>query len=910
MKLQISEPQTRMLAFLGALSLILAGSVVGYAINGWTFALLLVTVLLVGIFILRPVLSPPWSEDPRGRLLTLTIFAGIAASFGLWDSTLFALISGIFAKLSIPVPIQPTTEQQIVVLAIVGGVLVILTWLFERNQILPPPQPQVSEEDESFPKTDYKELRDRFCKYMVTVLNKIDEEVNWSDSEFTTLEAEIVMEQRESSRPKIVPDLIEAIRKDHKTSTFILIGDPGSGKSVSLRRLARVLYDSVSMTGIVPVYVNLREWDGPREPTDSDIVDFVYRYLLRISGRAGQAFLKNWYEKMLSHGLFFFLIDSFDEMPAVMDCDERSPQLKKISEAFDRFFHDIHQCRGVLSSRPFRQPIGVRGRRLTIRPFTEAQIRNAMKNWLRGWNLDENAIIYRLFTERPELSPAIRNPFTADLIAQYVIDNPDKLPDNYFDLYDHYICKRLKEDISNLNQLGLTSDQVLDAATKIAWTMYNAEDVGLEIDVPRLEQLIADKHLGNKITAMRFSRIARVGGVDNERFSFAHRRFAEFFAVRAIQSGDAKIAINAIPSDSRWRDALVVYSGIAPIKQVEELATFSWQIIQKHAGALISGNLMEAMPAIHCLRFLRDACQSRSESLDTFRSDLSDFILTTIQSEDVLVAKIATEAVPLLTPTHRTQAIAKAFERHMPWLSETALRSCRHLANLEPDAIASVRQFIQTLPTQRLLTSFRDIDFSLSLSESLRYVRFSLRIDVISLVLLWILLPLFCVSSNQVSLLLQIIVVSAIVEIASSLLAPVGFWPASITTRSGFDSSIRLGIMVLVAYPMLLFLLTLLYSVYILIQGLVQNSLTFEQLAALPVVLASTIPIPPGPVAIPLTVLAMPWGFWPRAIAIIGRAKRFLNIGRAKQFLYWLIRNRNEFTSSLLIFTQLLCFDR
>jgi len=66
-------------------------------------------------------------------------------------------------------------------------------------------------------------------------------------------------------------------------------------------------------------------------------------------------------------------------MPAVLDCDDRSPQLRRISEAFDRFLHDIHQCRGVLSSRPFRQPVAVRGRRLTIRPFTEAQIRQVMK---------------------------------------------------------------------------------------------------------------------------------------------------------------------------------------------------------------------------------------------------------------------------------------------------------------------------------------------------------------------------------------------------------------------------------------------------------------------------------------------------------------------------------------------------
>jgi len=117
---------------------------------------------------------------------------------------------------------------------------------------------------------------------MVTVLDRIDEEVNWSDNDFTKLEAEIVMDQHGASRSKIVSDLIQAIRKDHLSRAFILIGDPGSGKSVSLRHLARELYVAVPSTNIVPVYVNLREWDGPQEPTDSDIVDFISRYLLKI----------------------------------------------------------------------------------------------------------------------------------------------------------------------------------------------------------------------------------------------------------------------------------------------------------------------------------------------------------------------------------------------------------------------------------------------------------------------------------------------------------------------------------------------------------------------------------------------------------------------------------------------------
>jgi hypothetical protein len=736
--MHISEHFSRTLSFIFALLLLLIGSVIGYLVGNWGLAIAIDAVLLLAILILRPILFPPWHEHSQIRTLILTIFATAASTFGLWDSIVPVIVGWVFSILGLPAPEFPTIWQQIVILAIVGIILVLISNAFERKQVLSQPSIQpTGDQSEAFPKTDYKELRDRFCDYMVTVLNKIDEEVNWSDSDFTILEAEVVVEKSGSSRPKIARDLVAAIRDDRKTRTFILIGDPGSGKSVSLRRLTRELYSKVSETGIVPLYINLREWDGPREPTDNDIVEFISRYLLRVSGRTGQSFLKNWYEQMLSQGLFFFLLDSFDEIPVVMDCDDRSLELKKISEAFDRFFHDIHQCRGVLSSRPFRQPVGVRGRRLNVRPFTETQIRKAMKKWLKGWNIDADAIIRKIFVERPELAPAIRNPFMADLISQYVISFPDKLPSTYYELYEHYVSKRLNDDVDFLKQLSLSTSDVIMAATQIASTMYDTPDTGLEIESSRLEQLIGDPKLSQKIKAMSFSRIARLGGIGRDRFTFVHRRFAEFFAVRAIHENNTKIDLTSIPSDSRWRDALVVYSGIAPMERIEELAFFSWNIIKENKKSFEVGNFQNAIPAIHSLRFLRDACQARPESIKGFVDELSNFIVDTIKSNDLLIAKIGAEALPLIKPEARTKGIEIAFTRGLSWLSETALRSCRHIAKLEKPIISKVQEYIRKLPPVDFFLFFPDLNFSLSLSDSLRLVQIDLWLQIISLGILW-----------------------------------------------------------------------------------------------------------------------------------------------------------------------------
>ncbi len=483
----------------------------------------------------------------------------------------------------------------------------------------------------------------------------------------------------------------------------------------------------------------------------------------------------------------------------LLDCEDHSDRLKQISLAFDTFFKDLHKCRGIVSSRPFRQPVGFRARRLTIRPFQEKQLRAAMKNWLLGEGLNADQLVRRLLVERPHLAPALRNPFMSDLIAQYLIYYRDQLPNSYYDLFDHYINRRFEEDTSYLEELNLTKATVIETAIAIAQAIYNTPDTGLEITVSTLKHTINDPQLEDKIKAMRYSRIARLGGSSRERFSFVHRRFAEFFAVRALLDNPALVNRNAIPTDSRWRDGLVVYCGVAPEAEVRQLAEFAWQTIEEHTEALVAGDIKEARAAIHCLRFLRDACQSRLESIEYFREELSILIVDLIGGKDLLTAKIATEALPLLTPKARTIGIKKAFSREISWLSETALRSCRHLAKLESQAVDVIRQYTQSLSTTALLKSFSDLDFSLSLSDSLKKVWLIHRGDTISLLILWIFFSILLVYITVTSP--ETVRFFRITEIVGFLLFfEFMFYRSRIPIyRSGFDSSIRIVILVIIS---------------------------------------------------------------------------------------------------------------
>ncbi|MCP4113613.1 MAG: hypothetical protein GY749_50160 [Desulfobacteraceae bacterium] len=122
----------------------------------------------------------------------------------------------------------------------------------------------------------------------------------------------------------------------------------------------------------------------------------------------------------------------------------------------------------------------------------------------------------------------------------------------------------------------------------------------------------------------------------------------------------------------------------------------------------------------------------------SFRKELSELVLHVLEKGDILTSKIAVETLSLLDPSDRTQGIKLAFQRKIPWISETALRACRHLSNLEKEAVHSIRGYVRTIPTLEFLKSFRDLYFSFSLSESLSSQKWKALLDLLSILCLWI----------------------------------------------------------------------------------------------------------------------------------------------------------------------------
>lgn len=722
------SPTHRLILAIVVLSIV--SVVCAYLVSG-PLALLLAAVICALIWLLRPIVMPSHHGNTKVRLFSLIAFFALAGSFGFWSEFVNQFIQALAAEPMVAKAtpwlkhIKLENGPSIAVIAIAAVVILGVNY-FLRDKSIPGQHPDRFDKD--FPELTFEKEREAFCSALDQHLITTDREANWSPQYYTDLDAEVEIQNAiGSTQRKRIADLQHAIQRDRRTQAFLILGDPGSGKSVALRKLARDMLKQADDTGRIPIYVNVREWlrdsdgNGPMwseasKPEPTDLEDFVVRSLKSRGDVFMEEFVDKYFRKLWQHGRLFFLFDSFDEIPELLDSNEESWLIESLSNVISRVIGSNPHSRGILASRVYRRPTQsfLAGKILEIRPMTEDKIVAAIG---RHPEFTEDLKI-RLFRDRLDLIPIIRNPLLASLLGEW-IKTHHELPNNQADLYSDYLSGRLKKCESKIVQLRLSAEEVMRGASDIAWFIYDSPAYGLEAPVQVIGEQTGEGKAHLIIEVLSYARIARVSQSGTKSFAFSHRRFLEFFITSRLLATPDQIPFEHIPTDSRGRDALVLYAQVCDERASKRLAEHCWHEVR--ASFDIPDRKLRA---IHSLRFLIDAFRSHRHVIAEFAPELGELIKRhTSRGGNLLHAKICLEGTGLLTDEQAIPILKSAMESRNAWLQETAFRGCRQLPKIDVELRKSIGDYILDLPITQLWKNRKSLDFTLSLSESLREVR-------------------------------------------------------------------------------------------------------------------------------------------------------------------------------------------
>lgn len=613
--------------------------------------------------------------------------------------------------------------------------------------------------------------RQRFADYIEHEIRQLNSREEWKDYRFTELEAEVEAEGKQV-KFFILPffqSTKRGLRREQSLSKalelsserLILVeGEPGSGKSVALRHVAEKLAQrsmkDKSIKSVIPLYINLKKLErSSKVKINRELIEyFVKQELNRVNDRDIEQFLDEEFQKGVQEGTWLFLFDSFDELPEVLSSVEADTTIRNYAEAIDDFLSGFNKCRGIIASRQFRGPKHLGWPRFRILPLES-------RRWelIRKAELEpriEKELNGRLRIAPQEIQDMTKNPMFLGILCEDMRDG-SPFPENTHSVFENYLEKRLTRDADRLQRrFKLTPAEVRTAAEKVAFCMSIDPNLGLS---PAREGIrgamgrLGFKLRGNLeqyLNALEYLKLARseaqiVAG-DSQFFTFAHRRFQEYFATCVVLSDLNRISPRQLLTDGRWRETAVVIFQTQPPEVFAPILAEARYLLDEIAGNIsgliddpvgyvnpetINKNLSAPKPfawpdgLLPLLGLLQDGFISRIKELpDDIQMQAGRFLLTASSEGTLADQKWSLEVAGITPQPVLLWLLRHGFASESQWLKEVAYRQTARLSQIPDDIAADIRQALVILfARNRLNKEFFATHAHLSrLDQASRYI--------------------------------------------------------------------------------------------------------------------------------------------------------------------------------------------
>ena len=453
--------------------------------------------------------------------------------------------------------------------------------------------------------------RKQFCGVLDADLSYLAKAENWNDQYFTDLEAEVETEggyyatawhrvrRIKSFGLRKEKSLIRAITSSTERA-MQLVGEPGSGKSVALRHLAKQLAEqgkkSNDKNATVPLYVNLREMDtsGLGGVTANHVREFVLDNIRRGDADTSAFVRENW-DDYCNKGIWLFLFDSFDEIPAVLHAEAGSNVVRQYSQAIRQFLEGMGECKGILASREFKGPEALPWKKLRILPLSGTKQDELIQNSFLN---SQQMSLVRLHLATSDNSIGA-TPLFLTLLCRYIRDE-QRAPKNDHDILLQHVERLARREPEYLRRkYKLSAEELVNGAERLAQLF--AEDENLSL-APTLDQIIArlpeSQIPGGAIERLISALVdCKIGRADvpnaahgDRRFAFAHRRYQEALFVRYLTRHPDAISAYDLLTEPRWREYAVTLLQTREQTEIKPLLGAACQILEERAALQIDSD--------------------------------------------------------------------------------------------------------------------------------------------------------------------------------------------------------------------------------------------------------------------------------------------------------------------------------
>ncbi|MGH8625522.1 MAG: NACHT domain-containing protein [Gammaproteobacteria bacterium] len=572
--------------------------------------------------------------------------------------------------------------------------------------------------------------RQQFCKVLNSDLLTLAKAENWNDQYFTDLEAEVEAEGgyyatflhkmlgRQSRGLRLVSSLISAIEPSSEQA-LLLVGQPGSGKSVALRHLAHQFAErairSADPQAIIPLYVNLKELSGPSEGgmTADSIKQFVLDNVRR--GDADTvAYVRQHWDDYRARGIWFFLFDSFDEIPAVLHAPTGSAVIRNYSEAIRQFLEGMSSCRGIVASREFKGPDALPWQKVRILALSEERQEQLIGNSFL--EPEKKEIVYHHLASS---SSSLRNnPLFLTLLCRYVKDE-DRPPVNDHDLLSGHIDRLASRDEDyTRRKYDLSPEQLIEGALQIAVLFAERPALSLtptqaEIAAEFQERDVPGGSLENMLGALVDVKIGRSdvqeARAGDRRFTFSHRRYQETLFVRHLARQPNYLSARELLTDTRWREYTVTLLQTQDLAVIKPLLLEATSLLAEYAARAIRVPILEEFgghlayydwdtdPAVPLLTVLQEGMGRRLADVPVDLSIQIEQLLEPRWKEgDMHDRRLVLQLGGLLPQPVLEEHLAYAVSRRAGDLEDVAFERVVFLKNMPAELATWVRERLST----------------------------------------------------------------------------------------------------------------------------------------------------------------------------------------------------------------------